>query len=423
MEETSWKQWKYVAFLVCVFAMVREIRPIEPFFTSFLISANFTREEINEQIYAIGTYSCLVLAVVMFMVTDYFRYKPLIVADGVAGIFTYALLVGTPSLNRVKVDDKQYYQKVTSIVKASTLFGRFLSGLISQTIVSTHVLDYSHLLFISIFCTSFVTIWACFLPKVEHSVYFHKTDSTSARNSELKAQTNEVTANVNDPLNKKQKPATFNQVRLMLLNDFKSAYSNSYVAKKCFWWIAAITGYIIVATYIQVLWEDVAKENNSEKDLMNGAVESVHTICGAAGAYAVGYINYDWKTQGDIIFAIGSAVLAFFLYTIYFSHSLWILYTFYVLFGASYQIMSTITASEVAKYINPDSYGLIFGFNMFVSLLVISIFTLLFIQGIIIAIGTRHQILTIAVLFTIMGVLFAIIAVKRYIKQTRRIRQ
>lgn len=32
-----------------------------------------------------------------------------------------------------------------------------------------------------------------------------------------------------------------------------------------------------VATYIQVLWEDV---NNDHVDLMNGAVESLYTLCG-----------------------------------------------------------------------------------------------------------------------------------------------
>lgn len=48
--------------------------------------------------------------------------------------------------------------------------------------------------------------------------------------------------------------------------------------------------------------------------------------------------------------------------------------------------------SEVAKYIKPDSYGLIFGFNLFMSLLVISIFTLLFIQGLVVVIGTKNQV-------------------------------
>ncbi|XP_003246400.1 thiamine transporter 1 isoform X2 [Acyrthosiphon pisum] len=100
----TWENWKTVSLLVCVFTMVREIRPIEPFFTSYLKSMNFTSNQINEEIYAVGTYSCLVLAVVIFLVTDYFRYKPLIIADGIAGIFTYALLLGTPSLFRVQME-------------------------------------------------------------------------------------------------------------------------------------------------------------------------------------------------------------------------------------------------------------------------------------------------------------------------------
>lgn len=69
---------------------------INPYLTVIVI-------QVNEQIYAMGSYSCLVLALVIFLITDYFRYKPLIIADGIAGIFTYALLLGAPSLFRVQV--------------------------------------------------------------------------------------------------------------------------------------------------------------------------------------------------------------------------------------------------------------------------------------------------------------------------------
>lgn len=48
--------------------------------------------------------------------------------------------------------------------------------------------------------------------------------------------------------------------------------------------------------------------------------------------------------------------------------------------------------SEIAKYIKPDSYGLILGFNFFMSLLLISIFTLFFIQGLVVVIGTKNQV-------------------------------
>lgn len=59
--------------------------------------------QVNENIYAVGTYSCLVLSIVIFLITDYLRYKPLIIADGIAGIFTYVLLLGQPSLKTIQV--------------------------------------------------------------------------------------------------------------------------------------------------------------------------------------------------------------------------------------------------------------------------------------------------------------------------------
>jgi len=433
------KNWKIVSLLVCVFAMVREIRPIEPFFTSYLKSMNFTLDQINEEIYAVGTYSCLVLAVLIFLITDYFRYKPLIIADGIAGILTYALLLGTPSLFRVqmeqvffgffyssevafttylyaKVDDKQYYQKITSLVKASMLFGRFLSGLIAQTIVSTHLLNEVYLLYISIFSTSFVTLWTLILPNVEHSLYFHRNKELAV-NVKLE-QFNEVTIsdNVSNIVPKISKVNKFKEVKQMIFDDFQSAYENTYVMKKCFWWIIAVVGQIIVATYIQVLWEDVNLMNENKIELMNGAVESIHTLCGAAGAYVVGHLSYDWKKFGDIIFTVGTFVLALLLFIIYYCNSLWMLYRLYIIFGTCYQVLLTITTSEVAKHIKPDSYGLIFGFNLFMSLLIISIFTLLFIQGLIVVIGTKNQILTVSLMFASMSALFFIAAVKKWKK-------
>ncbi|VVC43599.1 Reduced folate carrier,Major facilitator superfamily domain [Cinara cedri] len=434
----SWKSWKMVSLLVCVFAMVREIRPIEPFFTSHLVkNMNFTLNQVNENIYAVGTYSCLVLAVVIFLITDYFRYKPLIIADGIAGIFTYALLLGSPSLTIVqieqmffgffyssevafttylyaKVDDKRYYQKITSLVKASMLFGRFLSGLIAQTIVSTHLLDNVYLVYISIISTSFVTIWALFLPKVNYSLYFHRNKDPKLNNYvEHQSSGIDITGNTSNIVYATSKVTTIGDVIKIILNDFKSAYSNIYVVKQSFWWIMAVTGYIIVATYIQVLWENV---NVDKKQLMNGAVESIHTLCGAIGAYIVGHLNYDWKKFGDIIFTIGSFLLGLLLFIICSCDNLWLLYILYITYGTLYQTLLTIATSEIAKHIKPDSYGLILGFNFFLSLLVISIFTLLFIQGLIVVIGTENQILTVSLTFFVMCIVFFIMTIKNWKK-------
>lgn len=65
-------------------------------------------------------------------------------------------------------------------------------------------------------------------------------------------------------------------------------------------------------------------------------------IIGAAGAFAIGNLEYDWRKYGDITFTIGTFIMALLLFIIYSCNTLWILYVIYILFGTSYQIILTI---------------------------------------------------------------------------------
>lgn len=64
---------------------------------------------------------------------------------------------------------------------------------------------------------------------------------------------------------------------------------------------------------------------------------------GATGAYAVGYLNCDWKKFSDSIYTVGTLVLALLLLFISYNNSLWILYVIYITYGTIYQILMTIT--------------------------------------------------------------------------------
>lgn len=49
--------------------------------------------QVNQQIYPVGTYSYLAQLVVVFLVTDLLRYKPVIILEGLSGIVTWTLLI------------------------------------------------------------------------------------------------------------------------------------------------------------------------------------------------------------------------------------------------------------------------------------------------------------------------------------------
>lgn len=47
----------------------------------------------NQDIFPVGTYAYLAELVVVFLVTDFLRYKPVIILNGIFGIATWSLLI------------------------------------------------------------------------------------------------------------------------------------------------------------------------------------------------------------------------------------------------------------------------------------------------------------------------------------------
>ena len=76
---------------------------------------------------------------------------------------------------------KTHYQKVTSFTRVAILLGRFVSGASSQLLVSGSIiglpsLDYRQLNYISLGSVSLATIVSFLLPKVNRTLYFHRSD-------------------------------------------------------------------------------------------------------------------------------------------------------------------------------------------------------------------------------------------------------
>ena len=70
------KEWIRISLILCSFGFFREMRPSEPFVTDFLSDStwrNITADQVNREIYPIGTYSYLALLCVVFLITDILR--------------------------------------------------------------------------------------------------------------------------------------------------------------------------------------------------------------------------------------------------------------------------------------------------------------------------------------------------------------
>ncbi|XP_067009605.2 thiamine transporter 1 isoform X2 [Anabrus simplex] len=434
--------WMRISLILCIFGFLKEFRPSEPYITPYLIeNKNFTNDQVNREIYPIGTYSYLSLLVVVFLVTDLLRYKPVIIILGLSGVMTWCLLIwgeNIPAMQAVEFGygifmatevayftyiyaqvDQEHYQKVTSNTRTAFLLGRFLSGVVSQILVSSSAMSYYELNFITLASESVATIWAFFLPPVKHSLYFHRGESSLA-GVDNEAATVHSSVGPPDMLSR-ESPKSNGMLHILLKaykylwQDFKHAFSNWYVVKWSIWWALATCGFLQCITYIQNLWQDIRTEieenTGEEQQLYYAAVEAAYTLIGAATALACGWLKLDWRILGEAALALCSILQGIALLISSFSSSLILAYCLYIIFGVLYHTMITIANSEVAKYIKEDSYGLIFGVNTFFALVLQTILTTIVVEESGLALNPRTQYRVYGGYFLIIGVVFLAMAV------------
>nr|CAD7429829.1 unnamed protein product [Timema monikensis] len=89
------ESWIKISLFLCMFGFLKEFRPSEPFIVDFLLGdrINLTDEVINQELFPIGTYCNCVWLVLVLLVTDLLRYKPIIILEAIGGIGCWALLV------------------------------------------------------------------------------------------------------------------------------------------------------------------------------------------------------------------------------------------------------------------------------------------------------------------------------------------
>lgn len=428
-----------ISTIVCIFVIVREFRPVEPFLAVYLTSPpiNLTEKQVNEEIYPVGTYASFVFVTGLFLITDYVRYKPIIILDGITGIFTYVLLLGKPSMTRymieqifygffyssdvacntylyAKIEDPSQYQKITGYVRTSSLFGQFIRSVFSQTVVSFGAMKESSLMYASIGGMVLATICTFIIPSVDRSIYFHRAEKQeTSKLASVGVNSNIKLENIgNCDLAVKSRNLT--TVLRHLLDDFKAAYWNVYVLKWSAWWSFSACGYYFVSTYSQVLWNVIVKQNtaNEAVHMWNGAVESISTVLSAFAAYLISKIDFPWKHQGDWVLSFLTLSLSGFLFFSYWYRSIWLIYSAYIGYNAIYQSVLTVAQSEIAQHLRKDSYALIFGFNNLVALGLSSLVTYIAITGSILSFNTVEQFMFYSSYYFAIATIILCVAVK-----------
>ncbi|KAK0077691.1 hypothetical protein PV326_009878 [Microctonus aethiopoides] len=425
--------WIRISQILCMFGALKEFRPNEPFIYDYLTgdAKNFTNDEVIHDVYPIATYSNFATLIVVFLLTDFLRYKPILILCGLSGIITYVVLILGTTISAMQVVeffyglymstevayytyiyakvDKEHYQEASSYVRSALLVGRFITGIIAQLLITFDFLEYHQLNYLTVLGQVLAVIWLFFLPSVSVSIYFHRPDNFIDNSDHVSNGLNQSTITSMDQLiTHKFTVQNIKRAYYLLWQDFLKAYTNIDVLKWSFWWAAASCGYLQVLVYSQSIWNTCVEKDDK---LYNGAVEALYTAIGALAVFGVGKLRLNWELIGEIILSIFSFLEALFLFIVSRSYNIWLQYVIYIAFGIVYHTIVTVCSFEVAKKISEDSSGLIFGINIFLALTFQSILTFIVTSGNVLTLDIRTQFAVYGGYFVVLGIIFMIIAI------------
>lgn len=390
------KGWKFLLFYLCLYGFMTQLRPGESFITPFLLSPerNFTKEQVTNEITPVLSYSYMAVLVPIFLLTDYLRYKPVLILQSLSHISVWLLLIfGTDVISMqfmeffygitmaARVAYSSYifslvspdrYQRAAGYSRSSVLMGVFLSAVLGQLCVTVAGVPYLTLNYISLGFMVFGLILTFFLKRPQKSLFFNKKISkqeNGVRQSELQKMNPEAK---DGGWCTKWKDFVF--VRMLL--ELKVTARHPRLRIWSLWWIFNSAGYYLMLYYVQILWNEIYPTTDNRK-VYNGGVDAASTLLGAITSFAAGYVKIRWSLWSELVIGVVTAFQAGLLMLMNTTSNIWVCYVAYILFRSSYQFLVPIAIFQIASSMSKELCALVFGVNTFFATVLKTIITII----------------------------------------------
>ncbi|XP_054599386.1 solute carrier family 19 member 3b [Nothobranchius furzeri] len=400
--------WVYPTTILSLYGFFANCRVAEPFLTPYLIGPhkNISEEVVTNYLFPIWTYSYLAFLFPVFLLTDFLRYKPLIIVQGLFLISNYVLLCFAPGLPAMTFLQVNYavatstevayfsyiysviplenYQKATGYIRSATLAGYTFGASLGQMLISLAGMDYFFINAVTLGFMSVAFLISLWLPMPTRSMFFKGKDAAKELQEQGSIQNNGhkgTVMNTSSGGYEEEKMehggwcsrGNLSAAGHLLWGSFRESYSSKHLVYWSLWWALATAGYMQIFNYIQLLWDRI--EPSATSSIYNGGVEAVSCVVGAAAAFSVGFIKVSWVVWGELALGLFSAVAAGAVFLMAFTSSIWACYAAYVMFKSCYMFLITITIFQIASNLSTECYALTFGINTFIVLCLQTIFT------------------------------------------------
>ncbi|XP_053327660.1 reduced folate transporter [Spea bombifrons] len=419
------KQWKFLLFYLCFYGFMTQLRPGESFITPFLLSPqrNFTREQVTNEITPVLSYSYMAVLVPVFLLTDFLRYKPVLILQSLSHISVWLLLIygsdviamqfmeffyGITMAARVAYSSYIFslvspatYQLAAGYSRSSILMGVFTSSVLGQLLITFADVPFQTLNYISLSFMIFGLILTLFLQRPKRSLFFNKnysSQSNGGHQSELQKMNPETRKRGLLP---RWKDSVFSRMLL----EVKETFRHPQLRLWSLWWIFNSAGYYLMLYYVQILWNEVYPTTDNRK-IYNGAVDAASTLLGAITSFAAGYIKIRWRLWSELVIGLVTASQAGLLILMNTTSNIWICYVAYILFRSSHQFLVPIAIFQIASSLSKELCALVFGVNTFFATILKTIITVIIADKRGLALSVHPQFYVYFAYFTLLAVVY-----------------
>lgn len=253
------------------------------------------RPQVTNEIIPVLPYSHLAMLVPIFLLTDYLRYKPVLVLQCLSFVCVWLLLLLGDSVIHMQLMEVFYsitmaariayssyifslvhpsrYQRMASYSRASVLLGVFISSVLGQLLVTVQQITFHTLNCISLGFIVFSLGLSLFLKRPKRSLFFNR--SALVREA-LPCELDQMHPGPGQP-----KPRKLERVLgtcrdsflVRMLSDLVENLRQPQLRLWCLWWVFNSAGYYLITYYVHVLWRKIDPKVN-----YNGAVDAASTL-------------------------------------------------------------------------------------------------------------------------------------------------
>ncbi|NXA79606.1 S19A1 protein, partial [Thryothorus ludovicianus] len=305
------QRWNLQVFYLCFYGFMTQIRPGESFITPYLLepNKNFTKEEVTNMIMPVLSYSYMAVLVPIFLLTDYLRYKPVLVLQSLSHISIWLLLVLGTSVLAMQLMEFFYgitmaariayssyifslvapsrYQRMASYSRSAVLLGVFTSSVLGQLCVTLGSVRFLTLNYISLGFVIFGLILTLFLERPQRSLFFNRPevagDGTVPTELDRMAGRDSVggTRGWQD------------MVLCRMLRELGALARQPQLRLWSLWWVFNSAGYYLMLYYAHILWNEISPTMDNRR-VYNGGVDAASTLLGAIASFTAGHVKIRW---------------------------------------------------------------------------------------------------------------------------------